>query len=549
LPAVLSLADNPLVRAVARVPATVNRKLLVAFVGIVVLLVTIGVLGLRVLGDANARVETLGQLQQRTVAYQNIQTDVQFLGNLMAVRVDPDFAKIFNGVSTLPAVSLAVDQIIQNASITIGSASDISQLGFVPPTAERHLLSQVEQDFSQFSSVIARIIADDKAGQATEAQLLQDSQGNDLVTDLLSRANQLVHTTTVDTASLITSNTSAYAESQNLFIGVAAASVVVALLLGFILSRSLVGPIRKMDTRLAAIALGDFSGHVDVPNRDELGALATNLNRMNDQLGRLYRDLDDASKHKSEFLANMSHELRTPLNAVIGFSEVLEGRLFGELNDKQAEYVTDIHSSGRHLLTLINDILDLSKIEAGRMDLQVTPFAVADVVQNSVALLRERATREGVTLTSTVDPNTGVINADERLIKQVLFNLLTNAVKFTHRGGHIDVTASGDRDSVMVSVRDDGVGIAAADQARIFEEFQQVGTSHLQEGTGLGLAISRRFVELHGGRLWVESTPGTGSTFTVTVPRMQRATAGGDAGEAPEPRGIDARPATPVPLS
>jgi signal transduction histidine kinase len=539
VPAFLSLADNPLVRSVARVPATVNRKLLVAFVGIVVLLVTVGVLGLRVLGDANDRVETLGKLQQRTVAYQNLQTDVVLLGNLMALRVDNDFASIFSGVNTSPAVSLAVDQIIQTASITIGPASDISQLGFVPPPEERNLLSQIELDFSQFSNVITRIIAYDKDGQASQAQLLQNTQGNDRATDLLRRANQLVHTTNEDTAGLIALNTSAYADSQHLFIGVAAGSVVVALLLGFVLSRSLIGPIRKMDTRLAAIASGDFSGHVDVPNRDELGALATNLNRMNDQLGHLYGELETASRHKSEFLANMSHELRTPLNAVIGFSEVLQDRLFGDLNDKQSEYVADIHASGRHLLALINDILDLSKIEAGRMDLQITPFALSDVVQNSVALSRERATREGIALGLEVDAGIGVIEADERMLKQVLFNLLSNALKFTARGGHVAVSAQAVGDDVVVSVRDDGVGIASADQARIFEEFQQVGTSHLQEGTGLGLAISRRFIELHGGSLRVESEPSHGSTFTFTIPRTQGTAIPPDS-EAPPRAGVAA---------
>jgi signal transduction histidine kinase len=242
---------------------------------------------------------------------------------------------------------------------------------------------------------------------------------------------------------------------------------------------------------------------------------------MNDQLGHLYGELESASRHKSEFLANMSHELRTPLNAVIGFSEVLQDRLFGDLNDKQAEYVADIHASGRHLLELINDILDLSKIEAGRMDLQVTPFVFSDVAQNAVALSRERATREGIALGLDVDPDIGVIEADARMVKQVLFNLLTNALKFTDRGGHIGVSAHADGDDVVVSVRDDGVGIAPEDQARIFEEFQQVGASRLQEGTGLGLAISRRFIELHGGSLRVESAPGHGSTFTFTIPRTQ----------------------------
>ncbi len=521
MPPLLSVADNPLVRAVARVPATVNRKLLVAFVGIVVLLVTVGVLGLRVLGDANDRVEALGKLQQRTVAYQNIHADAVLLNDLMALRVSGDFAKVFSGVNTSPVVSSLLDQVIESASTTIGPASDITQFDFVPPADERNLLSRIQLDSNNFSNVITEILVYDKAGNASQAQQQQNGPGNTLATGMLELTQQLVKTTTSDTANLIASNTSAYAESQDLFIGVAAGSVVVALLLGFILSRSLVGPIRKMDTRLAAIASGDFSGHVDVPNRDELGALATNLNRMNDQLGRLYGELETASRHKSEFLANMSHELRTPLNAVIGFSEVLQDRLFGDLNDKQAEYVADIHSSGRHLLALINDILDLSKIEAGRMDLQVTPFALSDVVQNSVALSRERATREGIALGVEVDPGIGVIEADERMLKQVLFNLLSNALKFTARGGHVGVSAHVDGDCVVVSVRDDGVGIAPADQARIFEEFQQVGTSHLQEGTGLGLAISRRFIALHGGSLRVESEAGQGSTFTFTLPRTQ----------------------------
>jgi signal transduction histidine kinase len=300
-----------------------------------------------------------------------------------------------------------------------------------------------------------------------------------------------------------------------------------------------------MDTRLAAIASGDFSGHVEVTNRDELGALAANVNRMNDELGRLYGELENASRNKSEFLANMSHELRTPLNAVIGFSEVLQDHLFGELNEKQAEYVADIHTSGRHLLALINDILDLSKIEAGRIDLQPTPFALADIVQSSVALLRERATREGVALTVDFDPEIGTIEADERMVKQVLFNLLTNALKFTPKNGHVDVSARVDGDNVMVSVRDDGAGIAAADQARIFEEFQQVGTSHLQEGTGLGLAISRRFVELHGGALGVVSELGHGSLFSFTLPRHQHPAVPDEAADATQ----NAAPDATVPTS
>jgi signal transduction histidine kinase len=198
--------------------------------------------------------------------------------------------------------------------------------------------------------------------------------------------------------------------------------------------------------------------------------------------------------------------------------------MFGELNEKQMEYVNDIHTSGRHLLTLTNDILDLSKIEAGRLDLEVASFSLPEVLQNSVALMRERATRQGIILRLDVDPSIGIIEADERLLKQILFNLLSNALNFTNRDGHVDVVARDDGEDVVISVRDDGAGIAPADQARIFEEFEQAGKSKVQPGTGLGLALSRRFVELQGGGLTVKSALGQGSTFTFNVPKTHAAT-------------------------
>jgi signal transduction histidine kinase len=521
LPPFLSLDDNPVVRAVARVPATVNRKLLVAFVSIVVLLVTVGVLGLRVLGDSNNRIEKLGDLQQRTAAYQNLQTDAKELRLLLGVRAGGQDLVTYAGGTTSASANLAVDGGIETMLVQIGPASNIAQLGFVPPAAERTVLTQIRSDYAQLSVVATQMLSLDGKGNPSDALLLQHSKGEPLANHLTVLSEQLVSTTTGDTAALIAANTTAYADSEHLFIAVAAATVVLALLLGFILSWSLVGPLKRVNTRLAAIAEGDFSGHVEVPNRDELGVLAANLNRTNEELGRLYRELESASRHKSEFLASMSHELRTPLNAVIGFSEVLLDRLFGDLNEKQADYITDIHTSGRHLLALINDILDLSKIEAGRMELQVSDVTLSDVIESSVALMRERATRNGISLQLDVDPGTGVVEADERKLKQVLFNLLTNALKFTDRGGHVDVIARAEADEVVISVRDDGTGIAIADQARIFEEFEQAGGSHAQEGTGLGLALSRRIVELHGGRLWVESAPGKGSTFTFTLPRSQ----------------------------
>jgi len=235
------------------------------------------------------------------------------------------------------------------------------------------------------------------------------------------------------------------------------------------------------------------------------------------------RELEIANKHKSEFLANMSHELRTPLNAIIGFSEVLLERLFGELNAKQDDYLKDIHSSGRHLLSLINDILDLSKIEAGRMELEISSFDLASAVANAMTLVRERAQRHSIALEQEVDAKLGAITADERKFKQILVNLLSNAVKFTPDGGRIDVSARCNPSEFVIAVHDTGIGIAAQDQAAVFEEFRQVGRdyTHKQEGTGLGLALTRKFVELHGGRIWLHSEPGKGSTFTFTIPKIQ----------------------------
>ncbi len=245
--------------------------------------------------------------------------------------------------------------------------------------------------------------------------------------------------------------------------------------------------------------------------------------RLFNELESANRELEAASRHKSEFLANMSHELRTPLNAVIGFSEVLLQRMFGELNVKQDEYLQDIYASGQHLLSLINDILDLSKIEAGRMELELADFDLPTAIENALILVRERAGRRGIALHQAVDLRLGPIRGDERKIKQVLLNILSNALKFTPEGGRIGVRAGLADGMAEISVADTGVGIAPEDQEAVFEEFRQVGTAAKKvEGTGLGLALSRKFIELHGGRIWVQSQVGVGSTFTFTIPVRRR---------------------------
>ena len=241
---------------------------------------------------------------------------------------------------------------------------------------------------------------------------------------------------------------------------------------------------------------------------------------------QLYRELKEqsaalalASRHKSEFLASMSHELRTPLNAVLGFSEVLLERLFGEINERQEEYLRDIHGSGRHLLELLNEILDLSKVEAGRMDLEPSTFPLLPLLEGCAAMLRERAAVHAITVDVAVDEAVDVLHSDELRVKQVVLNLMSNAVKFTGDGGSVRVRARRLPGEVEITVSDTGVGIPEQDRERIFESFQQGGrgSSH-EEGTGLGLTLSRRLVELLGGRLWLRSEVGVGSTFGVVLP-------------------------------
>ncbi|MHC9293242.1 ATP-binding protein [Mycobacterium sp. LTG2003] len=250
-------------------------------------------------------------------------------------------------------------------------------------------------------------------------------------------------------------------------------------------------------------------------------ALAIVNARLFRELETKTRELEIASQHKSEFLASMSHELRTPLNAVIGFSEVLLDRMFGELNERQDEYLRDIRNSGRHLLELLNEILDLSKVEAGHMVLDPSEFSIAGALEYTLTMIRERAAMHAITVTVEVADDLDTIEADELRFKQVVLNLASNAVKFTPDGGNVTIRADRDGTQLRVTVSDTGIGVAAEDQERIFESFQQGRRGPAkEEGTGLGLTLCRRIVGLFGGQMWLESTPGVGSTFGFSIPGL-----------------------------
>ncbi|MFN9209860.1 MAG: ATP-binding protein [Betaproteobacteria bacterium] len=312
---------------------------------------------------------------------------------------------------------------------------------------------------------------------------------------------------------------------------VVALAVGAALAAALVLSARLTAPIRALRDEALRFGKGEFDRRLAAPGNPELRPLADAMNAMAAQLqdytGSLERkvaektaEIETANRHKSEFLANVSHELRTPLNAILGFSEALDERLFGELNARQAQYVRDIHDSGRHLLALINDLLDLSKVEAGRLDLEPAPVDVPALVEGAMQMVAARASAAGVRLTVDIEPDVGVWRGDARRLHQILLNLLSNAVKFTPAGGDVRVRAAHAAGGLAIAVADTGVGIAPEQMQRLFAPFAQARSRGLrgEEGTGLGLALSRRLAELHGGRLQVDSAPGRGSTLTLWLP-------------------------------
>jgi signal transduction histidine kinase len=315
--------------------------------------------------------------------------------------------------------------------------------------------------------------------------------------------------------------------------GFAAASIFLALLLGFVISWSFILPVRAAGGFLDQVAKGNFSETIDVPNRDEFGALAGQMNQMSRELHQLYEDqrraaqqlrtlnveLERASKAKSDFLANMSHELRTPMNAILGFTEMILDDIYGDVPPQIREPVTDINTCGKQLLRLINDVLDLSKIEAGRMELALGEYSVEDVVTTVQSSLRSLAVEKGLDFVATVQPDTPLCFGDAKRITQCLMNLAGNALKFT-KEGRVEIRVELQGEALLFGVSDTGIGIPPHQLEHIFEEFRQVDVTITQEfgGTGLGLSITKKFVELHGGRIWVESEAGKGSTFSFSVP-------------------------------
>jgi signal transduction histidine kinase len=514
-------ADNRLVHAVGRIPLPLGAKLLIGFAVVATLLAIVAVLGLGALGRSNSRGEQLRKLQQKAVYFQLVLTDATQLKNAIDYRLrtrlaERGFQSGLDHTIGNEFNQLCVDTGSSGGCVAASSASPqpIELTALLPAS----LVYDVRSSLGTFE-VIADNLAPESGGfnpGASDRAILTSADHS--TAGFAGELRRAALQTKTRATSLVAANRRSYAHARDLLMGVGAGSLLLALALGLVLSWSVVAPLRRTQERLSDIAGGDFSTHVEVPNRDEIGALAADVNRMNDELQRVYGELETASRHKSDFLATMSHELRTPLNAIIGFSEVLHEQMFGELNERQLGCVEDVLEAGRHLLSLINDVLDLAKIEAGKMQLELSRVELPALLRSTISMHSEQASRNGIVLALTTEPAEIEIAADERRLRQIVFNLLSNAIKFTPADGRVDVSAHLDDGQVEVAVSDTGPGIPAQDQETIFEEFEQSADGKKAEGTGLGLPLSRKLVELHGGRLWVDSEVGRGSIFHFTLP-------------------------------
>jgi signal transduction histidine kinase/CHASE3 domain sensor protein len=671
---------------VARTPARVATKLLVAFLVMAVLLVVLGLVGLRILGGMNTRTEDLIELQRKIAAFRLVQHDTtrQLYGVSNAL--------LFPDDRTFDALLRQLSQF----------GYELDRLEHVAES-EAAVFQEVRHDYDRLIAIVTEAIGQARSGDVAAALELQQEQAGPLADRLERLTNQLVNLAEADMLQRIVESEQAFAASRRIVFGVAVASTLLALLLGYVFSSSIVRPLAQIETRLGQIAAGRFKGAVEVRNRDELGTLAGNVNRTSAALAELYgqieertaqlqrsvgelealgdvtaainssidlptvlntilrhacelsrasagaiyryregdgfklsatygmsnelteginhhsgtlgetlvgkcvssrdpeqienltsdwdhplyqlmwragvrallavpllregkpvgalvvrrttpgsfepavvdllegfagqsalamhnatlfheleeksRQVEEASRHKSEFLANMSHELRTPLNAILGFTELIQDGIYGEVPDKIRAQLDRIEANGRHLLGLINDVLDLSKIEAGQIELAIGEVALGDVVEGVQRSTESLATSKGLRLEVQLPASLPRIAGDDRRLAQVLLNLVGNAIKFTE-AGEVVVAVESIEQGVEISVSDTGPGIPAAERERIFEEFHQIDSSSTKRagGTGLGLAIAKRIVELHGGRIWVESTPGAGSRFAFTLP-------------------------------
>ena len=508
---------GPLVRWVARLRASVHSKLLGAFLLIALLLIAMGAMGLQSIASVARQSRLLDQARERVDASRQIEQalglQMNFTRNALLLRDDATIESIFRENNTF--------------------RDTFDRLEAAASPDQRETIQRLRNTQDKVMATVARIAALIREDKADEAMDLHLSEGYPLYREIATLVTRAVRNEEAGMGRLREGVEATYRRALLLTGGFAAASIILALGLGFVISWSFILPVREAEGFLGQVAKGDFSASIDVPNRDEFGALARQMNEMSRELHELYDaqrraahqlrvlnvELEQASRAKSNFLASMSHELRTPMNAILGFTEMIRDGLYGEIPPEIEEPVSDIHTCGKQLLGLINNVLDLSKIEAGHMELALGEYVVDDIVNTVKLSLRALAATKGVDLVTTVAPDLPLCVGDGKRITQCLMNLAGNALKFT-REGRVEIRAELAGEHLLFAVADTGIGIPADQIDSIFEEFRQADATVSRDfgGTGLGLSITRKLVELHGGRIWVESVPGKGSTFFLSIP-------------------------------
>ena len=508
---------GPLVRRVSRLRASVHSKLLGAFLLIALLLIAMGATSLQSIASVARQSRLLDQARERVDASRQVEhalgLQMNFTRNALLLRDDATIESMFRENNRFH--------------------DTFNRLEDAAPPEQRETIRRLRSAQDKVMATVARIAAlirDDKADEAMELHL---NEGYPLYREIATLVTRAVRTEEAGMGRLREGVESTYRRALLLTGGFAVASIFLALGLGFVISWSFILPVREAEAFLGQVAKGDFSASIDVPNRDEFGALARRMNEMSRELHQLYDDqqraahqlrvlnaeLEQASRAKSNFLASMSHELRTPMNAILGFTEMIRDGLYGDVPPEIQDPVSDIHTCGKQLLGLINNVLDLSKIEAGHMELALGEYVVEDIVNTVKLSLRSLAATKGLDFVTTVPPDLPLGLGDGKRITQCLMNLGGNALKFT-REGRVEIRVELQGGSLFFAVADTGIGIPADQIESIFEEFRQADATVSRDfgGTGLGLSITRKLVELHGGRIWVESEPGKGSTFFFSIP-------------------------------
>jgi signal transduction histidine kinase len=505
-----------LVRWVAGIPASVHTKLLAAFLLVTLLFIAMAVVSLLTI------ISTARQSQLLDEAHELVslaQQSEQALARQMH----------YTDLALLSQDEVAISKILRENNRFNDRLAKLEAAG----TAQPALVEQIRSSQDEAMAVVADManaIRDGKLGSVTATLLRRQERLDDEIT---TRVGLLVEAQQNRMTRLRENVTAANSRSLILTTTFAVIAIVLALLGGFVISWSLILPVREAQGFLDQVAMGNFGGRISVPNRDEFGVLADRMNHMSRELHRfdmeqrhaaaellrLNNQLAQTSKAKSEFLANMSHELRTPMNAILGFTEMVLDGLYGDIPAELNEPLTDIQVNGRHLLRLINDVLDLSKIEAGRMQLNPGEYSVREVVDIVQVSLRSLAAEKGLDLVVNVPDDIPVAFGDNGRITQCLMNLVGNAIKFTNQG-RVEIGVQLVGNELLYRVSDTGIGIPKDELENVFAEFRQVDSTVTREfgGTGLGLTITKKFVEMHGGRIWIESEIGKGCTFFFAIP-------------------------------